>query len=202
MKTDAPHWKLLTAAADTIQPKDFDEYFELKRLLMTENADARSQFEYRFAKYFGLNNGGLTTAFKKRYFELLFAFNPHTNTDPYAPLLLELYRFPRRKGDYAPQASFVSKLVAIHDESRPLYDRHVSGFFGLSVPSVGPIEFRIAGFIQNLDYVKERYTSWADSSKFSAVTKLLFQKHPRLQPCHPVRICDFLVWTVGHYKIR
>jgi hypothetical protein len=93
--------------------------------------------------------------------------------------------------------SFVSKLIAIHDESRPIFDTHVSNFFGLFVPHVGKIEFRITRFIRHLNYIQGQYESWAVDSRFQSISQQLFRKQPALRGCHSSRICDFLVWTVG-----
>lgn len=194
-------WELLQRAADVTEQGAFAEYFELKRLLQSNNANDRREFETLFSTFFRLHSGGLTPEFKAKYFERLFEFVPGRDVDPYTQLLLELYGFPRRQGDRALQASFVSKLVAIHDESRPLFDRHVSNFFGLSVPCVGKIEFRISRFTAHLNDIQAHYQSWAADSRFGSVAQALFMKQPRLRGCHPSRICDFLVWTVGAEKL-
>lgn len=197
MKADAETWALLTEAADLIEPCEFSEYFRLKGLLTNPTQKNRKAFRHGFTTYYRLNIGGLTDAFKKRYFDLLYACTPVGDPDPYTELLLDLYRLPRRKGDQTIQASFVSKLVAIHDESRPIFDRHVSGFFGLAVPSVGSKEFRIAGFVRNLRAIQAQYEAWAVDERFSDLRTAICGKQPLMKDCHPTRICDFLVWTVG-----
>ncbi len=193
------HWDLLAKAADKIKPTDFDEYFELRRL--NQQPSDRQEFQARFANYYRLHIGGLTDAFKHRYLHLLVTWQPRGQRDPYSPLLLDLYQFPRRRGDQTLQVSFVSKLVAFHDESRPLFDRHVSRFFGVSVPAVGSVEFRISGFVANLEGIRAQYEAWAASSRFKSLVRPLFQKNPNLKNCHPTRLCDFLVWTVGSYEL-
>jgi hypothetical protein len=196
------HWDLLSKAARKIKPTGFEEYFALKRLWRSRDPEARQEFQTRFANYYRLHIGGLTPACKRRYLHLLVAFIPRGRKDPYTPLLLDLYRFRRRKGDRSLQVSFVSKLVAFHDESRPIYDRYVSQFFGLSVPSVGPLEFRIAGFLANLQRIQENYQAWATNPRFSQLTRELLSRNSALRTCHPSRLCDFLVWTVGANDIK
>ena len=180
MAADAYRWALLSKAADAIRPADFAEYFELRRLLGSRRPADHREFQVRFARYYRLNNGGLTEAFKRRYFQLLFTSRPCGEEDPYTPLLLTLYRFPRRKGDHSLQASFVSKLVAIHDESRPLYDVHVRNFFGMAPPAVGSIEFRIAGFVENLRRIQEEYESWTVDPHLRACLKSDLQRTSKL----------------------
>jgi hypothetical protein len=195
-------WELLAKAAKQIKPTDFAEYFELKRLVRSRDPKIRKDFQRRFANYYRLHVGGLTAAFKRRYLTLLVGHKSRGKKDPYTPLLLELYRFRRRKGDRVIHASFVSKLVAMHDESRPLFDKFVSRFFGLTVPSVGSVEFRIAGFVSNLERIGDTYKSWAKDRRFCRIVKTLFRKHPQLKTCHPSRVCDFLVWKVGDAGIK
>ena len=76
-------------------------------------------------------------------------------------ILLDLFTIPRRQQDHVVPASFVSKLVAIHDEAQPIYDQSVRKFFGLGVPAVGSAEFRIAGFVRNLQQIRMSYEGWS-----------------------------------------
>ena len=195
-------WNLLAKAAQKLGPRNFDEYFELRRLLASRHPADRHEFRTRFAKYYKLNSAGLTEAFKRRYFQLLFAFRPPGPKDPYTTLLRTLYQFPRLQGDQCLQVVFVSKLVAIHDESRPLFDSNVSEFFGMSRPEVGSIRFQIAGFVENLLRIQKEYESWAQDPHFHRIVKPLIRKHPKLGTCHSTRLCDFLVWTVGAYELK
>src|SRR5579872_6017090 len=137
MTTNEIQLQLLAKASRAIHPAQFDEYFELRRLLGTRTPTARREFQTRFTTYYRLNNAGLTERFKRQYFKHLFSFEPQGQEDPHSPILIALYKIPRRQGDHSLQASFVSKLVAIHDESWPLYDAHVSKFFGMSPPALG-----------------------------------------------------------------
>jgi hypothetical protein len=194
---------LLSKAAECCAASDLDPYFELRRLLASVHNEDRLEFKRRFTTYYRLNHGGLTEAFKARFFELLFAFKLASGSrDPYEPLLRELYEFPRRKGDRALQASFVSKLVAVHDDSRPIYDVHVHNFFGISPPAVGPIEFRIAGLVANLRHIQDTYEAWTADARFTGLVQPLMQQNASLRTCHPTRLCDLLVWTVGARKVN
>lgn len=96
----------------------------------------------------------------------------------------------------------MSKLVAIHDESSPIYEVNISGFFGFAKPSVGSIEFQVAGFVEHVRRIKEQYAAWAADPQFTQITSQLTGEHPILKACHPVRLCDFLVWAVEHYGLK
>jgi hypothetical protein len=200
MSLSAYQFKLLQAAARELQPADVDPYLKLRALLRQDGAAARAGFCKLFAQYYGLNVAGLTQAWKNRYFELLFAFEPG-RADPYTGLLRELYKFPRRQGDRALQFSFVSKLVAMHDEAQPIFDKHVKAFFNLKSPTSGLVGERIAELRAQLRKVRESYESWAVDPQFQPVLAILQKMQPGLAECHPSRLCDFLVWTVGDKKL-
>lgn len=192
------HWPLLEKAAAAIEKSEFEGYFELKALLASGERDA---FTKKFANYYRLNSGGLTELFKRVYFDHLFGCSPVGHVDPYTPILLDLYTYERRTGDRTVQASFVSKLIAIHDESRPIFDRHVSNFFGIGVPATGTPEFRIAGFVANLKLIQAHYEEWAADDRFLELRSAVQAKQPKLQHCHSSRVCDLLVWTVGDREL-
>ncbi len=192
---------LLVEAIKHLKEENISPYLKLKRILAEKPVGFETAFRQTFESYYGLNAGGVTRAFKDRYFNLLFGLEIQDDDDPYTPILIELYQIPRRKGDKALQCSFVSKLVAIHDESHPIFDRHVSDFFGITVPSNGSVDFRVAGFLANLKYLRKTYESWSEDSEFQKVLLVVKQRHPYLNDCTTSRIADFLVWTVGRKKL-
>jgi hypothetical protein len=189
--------RALCEASKRLLDRDIDIYLGLKRSLQERPLGFEIGFRQNFLQFFKLNNAGLSEEFKDRYFALLFSLELHDDRDPYAPLLRELYEFERRKGDKALQASFVSKLVAIHDETRPLFDKYVQNFFGIGVPKSSDLEFRIDGFIQNLSAIRRHYLDWAGSPDFRKIVEDARIRHPLLERCGLVRIADFLVWTGG-----
>jgi hypothetical protein len=196
------HLDLVSQAAQKLAESGIGPYFALREMLARNEKGERRLFREQFAKYYGLNAAGVTDTFKTRYFELLFELKLDPDIPPpYERLLLELHPIERRQGGNILAASFVSKLVALHDESRPLFDQHVSRFFGLYVPSVGSLKFRIAGFVANLDIIRGHYLAWSKEAEFRSVLAALKNKIPSLESCHQVRICDFLVWAVGRQRI-
>ncbi|MCE5230218.1 hypothetical protein LLG95_11545 [bacterium] len=189
-------------AADRLVREDYQPYLELRRMLARPADLDRAAFRKLFTRYYVLNVGGLSREWKDRFFEWLFRALQH-GSDPYTHILKDLYQYPRLKGDQVLAFSFVSKLVAIHDESRPIFDAHVGNFFGLGAPKIGSIDHRIAGFITNLDRIKNAYETWPRDPRFQKLLEILKKRtnDSELMQCHPNRLCDFLVWTVGRLKI-
>ncbi len=192
--------RLLGKAVKHLEEKYILAYLDLKRLLAEKPTGYKEKFQEIFVPYYALNSGGLTKDFMTRYFDLLFGLEIQDD-DPYTPFLLELYEIRRRKGDRALQSSFVSKLVAIHDESSPIFDRHVSYFFGITIPRNDSVKFRIAGFVENLKHLRKIYQCWAEDPRFRKILLKVKQKYPGLENCATSRIADFLVWTVGRKKL-
>ena len=192
---------LLSQASNHLTRKDLAPYFKLRSLLSIRLHDFEPEFKRTFVHHYGMNAGGLTDEFKELFFKLLFDLNVHESLDPYTQNLRTLYKIPRRTKDNALHCSFVSKMVAIHDDSRPIFDRHVAKFFGISVPSIGSVDFRIAGFISNLHRIRSIYAAWSQDLRFQEVQRHLFKNIPDLQDSHHVRVCDALVWTVGRKKL-
>lgn len=188
---------LLSQAVQCVAEDDVVAYQELKRLFAAKDDAARIEFRRAFERYYGLYAGGVTKSWRDRYFELLFGLHLQEGVDPYTPVLRSLYAIPRHRGDQALQFSFVSKLVAIHDESYPLYDRYVSGFFGIAPPSIGGTSFRIAGFVAHMQWLRQTYMSWAQSIAFQQVIASLRERYPRLHTVGVSRIADMLVWAAG-----
>lgn len=192
---------LLCDAVSYLRRKDVETYLGLKALLREKPKGYKTQFRSTFSKYYGLNAGGVTDNFKDIYFEELFSYQLNENAPPYADLLTRLHKILRRNGTYGLPSSFVSKLIAIHEESWPIFDKHVSNFFGLSVPTLGSLEMRIDIFVGHMRYLRAVYNQMAMDSEIANILNQLIAKHSELGECHASRQIDFLVWTIGRYKL-
>lgn len=194
-------YTLLRKAVNFLEHWNYCPYLKLKRLFIDKPAGYQADFRRIFISFYGLNQGGLTDTFRDRYFELLFGLELKDGVDPYTPILKELHGFERKKGDNALHGSFVSKLVAMHDESYPIFDRHVGSFFGISRPPAGDIDLRISKFVSDLTRLRETYRYISQKEDFIEILKEVKEKKPDLETCTPPRIADFLIWTIGNNKL-
>jgi hypothetical protein len=190
----------LNKVCEKISEKDVIPYCQLRAWV--SDPFKRKDFEKLFKQYYGLDAGGMTDKWKEEYFKTLFSIDISVTTDPYTSILKKLYELKRRKGDNVLAFSFVTKLVSIHEESRPIYDKHVSAFFGVTPPTTGTIDFKIDGFLRNLQMLRETYMLWSLNQDFANILNKLREKFPQLICCHNGRLFDFLVWGAGHYKIE
>lgn len=202
MKLEQKHIEALDKAEKWMFHSDFCPYLELKELLHDETPEAHDRFRSLFINYYGLNTGGLTDEFKNRFFGILFGTKVIVNGRPnFSGIFDELSGIKRKKGDYAMQFSFISKLVSIHLESSPIYDKHVLDFFGekASAASTSKKE-RIEWFEGFLDRVSMCYQEWAKDERIKPILTNLKARDDKLKNCHDVRLLDFLIWKVGNKK--
>ncbi len=203
MQLQPKHIAALNTAETLMFHSDFCPYLELKALLPDTSPHARARFRSLFTNFYGLNVGGLTDAFKDRFFAILFAGNIMADGLPdFTTILNELSLIQRKKGDYAMPFSFVSKLVAIHRETSPIYDRHVMDFFGQKAPAATlPKPDRIAWYVGFLSQVAADYAAWAKDVRVIPILNRLKARDPQLAHCDAIRLVDFLVWKVGNQKL-
>jgi hypothetical protein len=192
---------ILGRAAAALDEADIAAYAWLRAFVAGGMDGDRTLFRRRYSAYYRLDRAGLSRRFKDTYFELLFAYRPTSEPDPYTPLLCALRRYKRRPAG-APAtssplfaASFATKLVAIHEEHRPIFDSHVHAFFGIGFPRLGPFEHRAALFVRHLEVIRSAYEEWQHCPSVAAIIETVRARHPALATTHPVRIADFLVWT-------
>ena len=202
MQLETRHFEAFAKAEAKIQA-DYKIYLALKDLLLDPSPQARKDFRQLFTNYYGLNTGGLTPEFKDRFFEILFSGEVIVDGRPdFVAILSELSLFKRRKGDFAMPFSFVSKLVAMHQESSPIFDRRVADFFQEYAPPASVEKAkRIEWFVGFLDRVSTDYQTWAVDDRMQPILSKLRARDPRLDSCHVVRLIDLLVWRVGNQKL-
>lgn len=193
--------RLLKLSAERLCDKDYKKYLELRELLKKKPKRYQSAFKPLFRSFFGMNRAHLGDSFLKAFFTHLFKLRKPINGNSYRRILSDLSKHKRKKGDVAIQFSFVSKLIAIKDESQPIIDKHVSDFFGISAPRTGGICFRINGFIGNINLLKSTYGAWKSEPAIKRLLDKIRIDKQELLGITDERILDLLVWQVGRHKL-
>jgi hypothetical protein len=203
MELEQRHIEALDKAENLMLSSDFCPYLDLKELFQERTDFARARFRSLFIDFYRLGAGGLTNDFKDIFFDILFSETVIVKGHPdFSTILTKLSEMKRRKGDYAMPFSFVSKLVGMHRESSPIYDQHVSTFFGEKPPGTSASKRRrIEWFVGFLERVANSYHTWANDERIKIILERLRSRDPRLGKCHEVRLMDFLVWKVGKDRL-
>jgi hypothetical protein len=197
------HVEALDNAERLIFCCNYCPYFDLKVLFADRSPPARERFRALFSDFYNLNTSHPTDEFKTRFFEIMFDGRVIVEGCPnWHEILTELSRIKRKKGDYAMPFSFVSKLVGMHLESSPIYDKHVLAFFG-ETPISASIRAgkRIEWFVGFLSQIANSYDAWAADVRVKPILDRFKARDARLRGCHDVRLLDFLVWKVGNGKL-
>jgi hypothetical protein len=183
-------------AATKYNPDDFTPLFTLKTRKQIDET-----FKSVFSKFYGLNHAGLSKEWKEKYFCIMNEYRIEDQKNPYEKILKELYCIKRLKGDYALEASFVTKLVSFKNESYPIFDKYVSSYFGIDVPKSPDINFRIYRFTKNMMLLKSEYEEITQMDDFNSIRDQIEDRDPRLKEVHPNRLIDILIWVIGKNRI-
>lgn len=191
----------LAAAEQGLLEKNFAPYLKLRDLLNEKSGESRTEFCKIFKSFYMMRKGtGVAPEFEKRFFDILFSYNPSANPRvAFIEIATELAKIDNPKEKKTVHFSFVSKLVAMHNEASPIYDKHVRNFFGERLPANGAATHeRIDAVADFLESVGRIYTGWASDPEIAKVLGRMCDRDPRLCKCHPVRLIDFLVWRHGN----
>ncbi len=178
---------------------DASKYLEVRRLYPLGDTP---EFRRIYSNYYHLNVAHPSAQFIDRYFDLLFSTEIESMQAPYSQILEELREFPSQNGNRSLQFSFVSKLMATRDERKPVYDKHVRTFFGLSSLSYGDDDSRISKFTHQLNTLSATYNAWEQDRNFKKILAKVREKIPALNGCPATRIADLLVYTVGKHHLN
>ena len=191
----------LLVAAQALRAETLDRFFVLRRLfpvLKEGNGsdEDHEQFRAAFAGFYQLTGQMVTKEFKAEFFAELLALDLSQEPSPHKRLLLALKKIPSTRGLGRLEFSFVSKLVATHDDAQPIYDSNVRRFLGVpGIPSSGEDSDRIARFLDRLELIRASYESW--HPHFDELCRPLIDRMPELASCHPNKVWDFLTWRAG-----
>jgi len=198
MELSTRHIEALDKAERLLFHRDFCPYLDLKRLLPQTDDLSRERFRELYTDFYQLRIGGLTDEFKDKYFELLFSPPKTDGRIDVKFIFQELSCIKNHQGSVTLPFSFVSKLVGMHDESRPIYDIHVSRFLGVKPPGpTRPMALRIDWCLEFFGTATDDYVRWAKQEDVATILQSLKQRDVALTKCHDVRLLDFLIWKVG-----
>lgn len=112
-----------------IDKESIDVYLFLKKEYKKGNINNNLLFQFLFRSYYRLDNAGLSSKLKKRYFELLAK-----KEQDLTKILLELYKIHTLKGKNSVQFSFATKLLHTIDNKKPISDTEVLRVFHKNIP--------------------------------------------------------------------
>jgi len=186
--------QIVIEAAEWLDPGRVRDYLTIRQLGARRDPAERMLLELQFIRYYGLEMPQAGEDFRRRLFDTLYTLRGPVTPATYRSLLDALSRIAHSQDPGGPlPASLVSLIVSLCDEGAPIYDRHVSYFFGLFVAGRGDRDYRIGLYLDHLERINHTYMGWATNPAFCRTTAQLCERIPGLATCHPVRVCHMLI---------
>jgi len=147
-------------------------------------------FQFVFRSYYRIDNAGLTSAWKVRYFEFLSQGERSLKT-----MLEGLYHLPTKKKVKSLQFSFATKLLHTLDTSLPIYDSKVGELLGLPVKKGKDLAANIDTCITVYEELRESQRQLlSDEGIMKQIAALKARYNSRIGN---EKALDFLLWSVG-----
>lgn len=113
----------------------------------------------------------------------------------------ELSKIPRRKGDYAVELSFASKLIHTIDNNQPIYDSRIAKIFDIkSNYDIKDINERINDRLAMYNLLKRKFNEILTSQEARELIKD-FKEELKVN-IGDVKMLDFILWQLGDIIIK
>lgn len=176
--------------------RSFDYYNYILTEFKTGNIVNNNEFKKIYTKFYVLIGAGLTPEFLDRYFELLE--KRETNLKK---ILSELSKIPRRKGDYAVELSFASKLIHTINNDQPIYDSRVAKIFNIKFNyGIKDINERINDRLTAYNLLKKEFNEVLADQEVKEIVKR-FKGRLKVN-IGDVKMLDFMLWKLGEMIIK
>jgi hypothetical protein len=147
-------------------------------------------FQFVFRSYYRIDNAGLTSVWKARYFKFLSEKERCLKT-----ILEGLYHIPTKKKVKSLQFSFATKLLHTLDSTQPIYDSKVAEMLGLPVK-------KGKDFAANINICIAVYESLRESEGQLLLDEGIKIRIAALKAHYNSKISDekaldFLLWSAG-----
>jgi hypothetical protein len=154
-----------------------------------ENPD-NPVFQFVFRSYYRIDNAGLTSDWKVRYFKFLSERERHLKT-----ILEGLYHIPTKKKVKSLQFSFATKLLHTLDTNQPIYDSKVADLLGLPVKKGKDFAANINTCIAVYGKLqKAQQQLLLDEGIMNQIAALKVRYNSQISDG---KALDFLLWNVG-----
>jgi hypothetical protein len=150
-------------------------------------------FQFVFRSYYRIDNAGLTTRWKVRYFEFLKQRECGLRT-----ILEGLYHIPTTRKVKSLQFSFATKLLHTLDSSQPIYDSKVAELLGLPVKKGKDLVANVDTCVAVYEELREaRRQLLLDEGVKNQIATLKARYNSQISD---EKALDFLLWSAGKQR--
>lgn len=186
---------------DNIEQESIDVYNFLKKEFASSRANENLLFQFVYKNYYRIENAGLTSEFKKEYFNILEEYRKGRDLD-YKAVLDRLYTFRNSKNQKTVQFSFVSKMFHTIDNSSVVYDKEVASVFSISNPYYEKcFDRKVDKYLDHLYRIERGYNLMIENNLIPLTSRLFDMKFPN-NALSDIKKMDFIFWSAGKVKSR
>jgi len=162
--------------------------------------DVRNDSEYqRTYKNFWTMNPWLNKKFCVSYFTKLEQYKNNKKDINLESLLRDLYKIPvNNKGTRALQFSFVTKLIHVIDNNKPIYDNKIGDFYFIRITDNNDIDERIESGIRIYRFLEKEYKRILRKKllekSLDHIDKIV-RKHSQGCTFSKVKLIDAIIWA-------
>lgn len=180
---------------DYIDYESIDVYKFLQQEFNKGDITSNFLFQFLYRSFYRLDNAGLTDEFKKEYFRIMEE-NRNIKNINISDIVMRLYYFKRRKGDYSIQFSFTTKLINTINVFYPIYDSEVARVFNFSTYNIKDVDKKLKRYLKYHSIITSTYDDIIDNNLLKDTLNLFDRKFIN-NGLSQVKKLDFLVWSAG-----
>lgn len=157
-------------------------------------------FQFTYRSFYTLDNAGLTSQFKRKYFSLMEDSRGFSDID-LPGLARELHAIQNIKHQHTLQFSFVTKLAHTVSPVYPIYDSLVARVFGFRVPSNDKgFADRLNAYMNSYGRLRSAYAEIINRNLLAVPRQLFRDKYSASIP--ETKALDFIFWSAGKQEIK
>lgn len=156
-------------------------------------------FQYLFASYYGLNNAGLTEAFRKLFFEVMDA-NSKEEVIDLNNVITRLREEKNIKGQKSVQFSFSTKMLHTINNKYPIYDNEIVCLFNLKQPyHIKNVAKKMSVYSEQYGEIRYSYERILKEDMLQVIISDFRERYYKYQ-ISDLKILDFIFWQAGKFK--
>jgi hypothetical protein len=154
-------------------------------------------FQFTFRSFYRIDNAGLTSEFKAKYFENLEKYRKN-KAIPIESIVRDLYDIPNRKGQKSLQFSFVTKLANTINSRFPIYDSKIAKVYNFREPyNYKTFDQRLNEYLGFYNLLSESYQAIIKEQLLKPVFKKFHSKFKSNSKMPDIKALDFIMWSAG-----
>lgn len=186
---------------DFIGRESVDVYVFLSAIFDGGSISKNLVFQFVYRSFYGLDDAGLTSEFKSKYFALLE--ETRGVLEPDLPSLARtLHPILHSRGYKSLQFSFVTKIAHTVNHQLPIYDRKIAALFGFEAPH-GELEGSLTKYMAFYEKLRRLYAAIRSENLLPKSRALFADRYsPSSSKVSDTKALDFIFWSSGKLGFR